>query len=160
MEPAPAMAGPSHLRARLEKQAEGLGRVAGLRETGGWDSRAKRIINIVSAVSSTAGGAALKAFEKQLEENAAKLEKELKDRGQDSLQSLLEKRRAWARECMRREWLVWCGRLLRTQEAALLKKAEGGEDSQTAKKDGVGFVGVIEALLTGEGGLSPSCAGG
>mmetsp|Transcript_6836 Transcript_6836/g.12725 ORF Transcript_6836/g.12725 Transcript_6836/m.12725 type:complete len:660 (-) Transcript_6836:85-2064(-) len=160
LEPAPAVSGPVDLRARLEKQAEGLGRVAGLRETGGWDSRAKRIINIVSAVSSTAGGAALKAFEKQLEENAAKLEKELKDRKADGLQSLLEKRRAWARDCIRREWLVWCGRLLRVQEAALLKAAEGGEDGQAAKKDGVGFVGVIEALLTGEGGLSPSCAGG
>lgn len=156
---APEVGGPKELRSCLEAHADKVGRLSALRATSGWDARAKRVLDVVAAVKTAAGGAVLEAAEKGLEKAKPELEKQLKEKNESGLDASVEKRVAWAKDSLKREWLLWCSRLLRAREAALAK--DGAKEPATAgKAPSLTFVAIIEALLSGEGGLSRSNAGG
>jgi len=152
---APEVGGPQDLRSRVEAHANKLGRLAALRATSGWDARAKRILDIAGAVK-TAGGAALDTAEKTVEKAKPELEGLLKEHG--GLDSCVEKRVAWVKDSLKRDWLTWCSRLLHSREAALTKDGEG-DKAPAASADQAGalsYVAIIEALLAGEGAPSKS----
>jgi len=118
---APEIDGPKDEKARrrVEAYAEKLGRLTALRATSGWDARAKRILDIAAAVKTKPAGAVLEAADKSLEKEKAALEKLLKEDGKPSLDTSAEKRVAWAKDHLKRDWLLWCLRLLHSREAAL-----------------------------------------
>jgi len=142
----PAVGGPQALKARLEAHAEGVGRLAGLRAPGGWDARAKRVLDITAAAATTAGEAALKALEELLEKESKDLDAKLKDTG-DSLEAVTKERQAWAKDTLRRNWLAWCAKLLKAREVKLLADVEGEKvfDDQYLMTS----VDVLEAVLAG-----------
>jgi len=155
---APAVVGPAELQPKLQAHAEAQGRLLGLR-SGGWDARAKRILDISSVVSASAPGkAAIDAAAKRLDEEAAELSASLqKEEGAaaDALESAVKDRREWARSKMRREWLSWCARLVRAREASLLAETtdeKGGRTAGAPKVEGGLFldgVVILDALLGG-----------
>ncbi|CAJ1449534.1 unnamed protein product [Effrenium voratum] len=134
----PAMGGPEDLRARLEAHAESLGRLDALRATSGWDARAKRVLDISATAASVPGEAALGALQEALTKESQELQKKLKESGQE-LEEVLKDQRAWAKELLRRDWIIWCGRLLRVQEQKLLGKEPPAETFMTA-------INILEAL--------------
>lgn len=143
---APAVDGPADLRSRLAAYAEGAGRLDALR-AGGWDARAKRVLDVPGGLATATGKAALQAAQDQLESTGSELEASLKERGEGSLDASTKARREWAQGHLRRDWLSWCARLLRCREAALVAAAESGAtDSQI---EGTGLAGVVQALLSG-----------
>jgi len=154
---APNVGGPKDLRTRLELHADSAGRLAGLEQPGGWDARARRVLDLGSYAKAS-GEAALSVARKQLEASAAELEKELRERGEEGLEALTGSRRSWAQDSLRRSWLAWCARLLRAREVALLAEAQGrpcsgpsgaGTGGEAAALD---TAAIFEALLAGQGG--------
>lgn len=145
----PQVGGPQALRSRLEAQADGTGRLAGLRAPGGWDSRAKRVLDIASAAASAPGVAALKALEEHLASESKALEGLLKE-SELTVDDAIKARQEWAKDTLRRDWLAWCAKLLRVREEKLLAEVEG-------KKEGVAANGeilmtamdILEAILAG-----------
>eukprot|EP00927_Polykrikos_kofoidii_P026659 TRINITY_DN23706_c0_g1_i1.p1 TRINITY_DN23706_c0_g1~~TRINITY_DN23706_c0_g1_i1.p1 ORF type:complete len:651 (+),score=167.24 TRINITY_DN23706_c0_g1_i1:36-1988(+) len=155
--PAPAVGGPEALRERLAAHADSEGRLAGLRATqGGWDARAKRVLDVVALVASDAGKAALNSIEKRLEAAASELRGELKKQGgsEDDFAAHLKERIAWSRDGIRREWLAWCAALLRARESALLLAGDGKAPAgktpakPKADEDALGSVAILESLAT------------
>eukprot|EP00440_Ansanella_granifera_P026251 gb/GFBE01028509.1/.p1 GENE.gb/GFBE01028509.1/~~gb/GFBE01028509.1/.p1 ORF type:complete len:435 (+),score=150.54 gb/GFBE01028509.1/:1-1305(+) len=146
----PAVGGPEALKKRLEAQAESAGRLAGIRTPGGWDARAKRVLDITATASSAPGEAALAAMQEALEKEANELEAKLKESG-DSLEAVTKERQAWAKDTLRRDWLAWCSKLLNAREAKLLAEVEADkEDGEaTAPAMLMTAVDILEALLAG-----------
>jgi len=141
----PHMAGPEALKSRLEAHAESLGRLEGLRSPTGWDARAKRVLDIGAIAKSAPGEAALNALQEALEKETAALREQLKEAG-DSLDDLLEGRKTWAKDSVRRDWLSWCSKLLKVREAKLLAEAGEQEDTSAILNTAVD---VLEALVAG-----------
>lgn len=144
---APAVGGPEELRAQLEAQADGAGRVASVRQTSGWDARAKRVLDITATAKSAAGEAALKALQEHLDASAKELESKLKELGQ-TVEALTKERQAWAQEGLRRSWLSWCAKLLRAREAKLLLEIEKADEDEP-EEPGMTAIEILEALLSG-----------
>lgn len=139
----PPVKGPEALQARLEAHAESLGRLEGLRTPGGWDARAKRVLDINATAASPPGEAALSALEKALEKESKELRKGLKEAG-EKLEDVLKERQAWAKETVRREWIAWCAKLLRVRESQLL-----GEKDEAPEQMLMTAMDVLEALVAG-----------
>lgn len=160
---APEVSGPQELRSRLEAHAEKAARLSQLRATSGWDARAKRVLDVAGTVKTPAGGKALEAAEKSVEQAKSELEKQLKERGESGLDSCIEKRVAWAKDCLKRDWLTWCSRLCQARETLLMKAKDGDDAKAPTAAAGQGptlsAVAIIEALLTSEGSKSRSSAG-
>mmetsp|Transcript_26734 Transcript_26734/g.32531 ORF Transcript_26734/g.32531 Transcript_26734/m.32531 type:complete len:380 (-) Transcript_26734:39-1178(-) len=138
----PPVRSPEALQARLEAHAESLGRLEGLRTPGGWDARAKRVLDINATATSPPGEAALSALEKVLEKETKELQKQVKEAG-EKLEDVLKERQAWAKETVRRDWIGWCAKLLRVRERQLLGEKEDGEQMLMTAVD------VLEALVAG-----------
>lgn len=141
----PAVGGPEGLRPRLATHAESLGRMETLRAPSGWDARAKRVLDIAAIAASAPGEAALKALQEALQKESQELQEKLKE-SSETLENILTERRAWAKDAVRRDWLTWCGRLLKAREAKLL--AELGEKEETSEILNTG-VDILEALVAG-----------
>jgi len=152
---APDVGGPQELKTRLEAHADRAGRLAALRATSGWDARAKRVLDISGTAKTPAGGKALEGAEKSLETAKAELEKQLKEKGEAglTLDSCMEKRTDWAKDCLKRDWLTWCSRLCQARET-LLMKAKDGEAPKLSVVAGQGpalsAITILERLLTSE----------
>merc|ERR1712151_425798 len=158
----PAMGGPQDLRVRLESHADNVGRLAALQSKSGWDARAKRILDIASFAAGD-GEAAVAAVKKRLDAAKIVLEKRVKSKGQskgETVDDLIKERSSWAQECVRREWLTWCARLLRAQEIILLAEVDKG--SNTAEESVAASNGttphdanaILQDLLTGQSSRS------
>eukprot|EP00929_Paragymnodinium_shiwhaense_P003681 TRINITY_DN104298_c0_g1_i1.p1 TRINITY_DN104298_c0_g1~~TRINITY_DN104298_c0_g1_i1.p1 ORF type:complete len:513 (+),score=169.18 TRINITY_DN104298_c0_g1_i1:111-1649(+) len=140
----PEVGGPAALKARLQAFADSAGKLAAV-SSGGWDARAKRVIDTAAAASSAAGKSLLDTAEKKQASLSEGLEKELeKLKSDDKLEDLVKDRRKWAQDTAKREFLSWCEKLLRRKEALLLKAAEGQEVKPTGS---VGGTAVLQALL-------------
>eukprot|EP00435_Cladocopium_sp_Y103_P038078 s2162_g10.t1 len=139
----PPVRGPEALQTRLEAHAESLGRLEGLRTPGGWDARAKRVLDINATAASPPGEAALSALEKALEKESKELRKGMKEAG-EKLEDVLKERQAWAKETVRREWIAWCAKLLRVRENQLL-----GEKDEAPEQMLMTAMDVLEALVAG-----------
>lgn len=152
---APAeVGGPQALKAGLEAYALKVGRLNAMRSTSGWDARAKRTLDVLAVAKTAPGVKAFHAAENSVEKEKGELEKKLKEKGDDKLEDIVEKRAAWAQDWMKREWLLWCSRLLQAREAALVKAS--GEDAQASPPVGgkeMSAACILAALLSGEGGL-------
>merc|ERR1712048_247311 len=133
------------MRSRLEAYADGAGRLAGLK-AGSWDARAKRVLDAGAAVASSSGQALLTATEDQLGSAKSGLDNELKERGEENVESLTKERLQWAKDGLRLAWLSWCARLLRKREGLLLKEGDEANDAAD-KTSGLGLHGVLEALV-------------
>merc|ERR1711924_102977 len=150
---------PKELQSRLAAYADKVGRLSQLRATSGWDARAKRILDIAAVIKTAPGGAVVEAAEKALGKATTDLEKQLKEKKDESgLDACVEKRVAWVKDCLKREWLLWCSRPLGAREAALAKDA-AKEPAAVAKSPALSSVAIVEKLLSGEGGISRSNAG-
>jgi len=149
---APGCTGPDDMRVRLDAYADDTGRIEGLR-AGGWDARAKRILDIGAVATSPAGEALLKAADQALETTKPNIEKDLRERGEKVLEDLIAERKKWAQESVRRDFLSWCAKVLRAREAALLKDSEEAASNTTG---GHGPLAIFEAILKGSSGVSPS----
>lgn len=143
--PAAPEAWPKDLRAQLHAHGDRVGRLSSLRDTGGWDARSKRVLDISAVVKTGAGDSLLEGADEALERGRGELEKQLKERGESSLDACLAERIAWAKDCLRRDWLRWCARLLKAREAALTK---GPTPAAGAIR--MSFAGILEGLLAGE----------
>jgi hypothetical protein len=158
---APSCGGPEDLRERLESYADDAGRTDGLR-AGGWDARAKRIVDIGAVTKSSVGEALLNAADQALEKAKLDLEKGLGDRGEKELGDIVSERKKWAQENVRQDFYSWCAKVLRAREATLLRdgceESNGAANTQTGKSGGLGPAGIFEAILSR--GVSLSKAGG
>jgi len=140
---------PKELQSRLAAYADKVGRLSGLRATSGWDARAKRILDVATVVKTKEGGAALEVAEKDLDKEKPQLEKLLKDK---KLDECIDKRVAWAKDRLKRDWFLWCSRVVKTREAILSKETPTGKVMST--------VAMVEALLTDAGDVpKPSASG-
>lgn len=155
---APKVGGPQDLRLRLEAHADALGRSAGLKSSS-WDARAKRVLDLGAARKTPAAEALLVAFDKKLAEAEPVLETALLERGEGIVEKLCGERRTWAEDKVRLDWFLWCGRLLRAKEAALLESTEGKDATSEATTGGLGSMAVFEKILTADAGLRPTNAG-
>lgn len=150
---APDVSGPDTLKNSLEAHADGLGRLHALQSTSGWDARAKRALDIVAVTKTPAAEKVLDAASKDLEKGKSQLEKLLKDHGDGSkLEACVEKRVAWMKDWLQREGLFWCLKVLRARDASLT-----GESVVTGSKE-MGYIDILEVLLSGEGSLSTPVA--
>uniref|UniRef100_A0A7S0F7Q6 Uncharacterized protein n=1 Tax=Pyrodinium bahamense TaxID=73915 RepID=A0A7S0F7Q6_9DINO len=148
---APEADGPKDLLRLLVAHADRAGRLAALKECASWDTRAKRIIDLVASAASPMGVSELAAASKRVEDSEAVLEQELKERGEVGVNALIKERIAWAKECVRREWFEWCARLLRAREATLLAGTKAGVviPRRIAAPNALDATGVLKALLHG-----------
>jgi len=157
----PTVEGPASLRLRLEAFADSAGRLAGLREPGGWDARARRALDVAAHVASPSGTAALNEAAARLEGMRSELEAALAvGSSKGSLEAVTVARRAWARDAVRRAWFAWCAQLLRARESALLASAAKGTstcseveaeplEAEPRAQAAVDMPGVLQALLAG-----------
>mmetsp|Transcript_142886 Transcript_142886/g.444365 ORF Transcript_142886/g.444365 Transcript_142886/m.444365 type:complete len:351 (-) Transcript_142886:150-1202(-) len=153
---APDAGGPKDLRQLLIDQADRAGRLAAFKE-GGWDARARRILDVAPALSSGPGAEELAAVGQRAADAEADLEEELKERGEASLNSLIKERAAWAKECVRREWFGWCARLLRAREASLLAASKAAVVVPPRKATSHGAIdalAIARSLLRGTASAS------
>lgn len=153
---APVASGPEDLHSRLEAHADSVGRLSALRATSGWDARAKRVLDIAGTVKTPEGGKALEAAEKRVEQEKLELEKQLKEKKSESeLDACIEKRTAWAKDSLKRDWLTWCSRLCQAREVLLMEKAEKGNDAKAApaapaKPLALSSMAILERLFSSE----------
>lgn len=145
----PAADGPSDLRAKLREHADTTGRLMGLQERDGWDTRAKRIIDVAALAASEAGAAELAKANSDLKESRAQLERDLKERGEQDASGLVKERIEWTKAQVRREWFAWCAALLQAREASLL--VGGSRDGNGAATAALDAMDVFKALLHGDG---------
>lgn len=148
----PQVGGPETLRVRVEVHAEFTGRLSSLRAPGGWDARAKRVLDIPTAAASESGKAVVGSLEDFLSEESIALGDSLKESGL-TLEEAGKARREWAKDALRRDWLTWCAKLLRFQEAKLLAKVEGQEAKLSTKhaadigETPMTAIDILEAVL-------------
>lgn len=145
----PAADGPSDLQAKLEAHADSAGRLNCLKERNGWDTRAKRIIDVAALAVSEAGAAELAKVSSNLVEDRAQLERDLKERGEQDANRLAKERIAWTKVHLRREWFSWCAALLQAREASLLVGGNSGNIGVAAVA--LDAMDVFKALLHGQG---------
>lgn len=151
----PAVSGPQALQAKLESYAALAGRLESLAEKGGWDARAKRVLDLAAVAQAKSTEASMTEAKTRIKSLATELSSGLKDEAGGRLEALVAERRTWEQVRLRRGWLAWCARLLRAKEAALLAEAEGRKEvaASSTSVGGPKLLGaaeVLEALLAGE----------
>jgi len=147
----PEVTGPKDLVAPLTEHAASVGWLKGLKSASGWDARAKRVLDIKAIMATSEGEAAWQAAEKKAKETGDDLELQLKERGMGTVEEATKERVAWEEENSKRSWLIWCSKLLRAKEAALLADGDAKEAAPKPGAKVLGPVGVLEAILAGKG---------
>merc|ERR1712014_267954 len=102
--------------------------------------------------ASSVGLETLRVADERLEKGAVKLEIQLKERGEQTLDTLMSSRRKWAGECARREWLCWCRCLLSSRNADLLDTG-GRTGTKRRPQEGdieLSMMDIMTSLLTGK----------